>query len=477
MSINDNKQWYASSDDDFGLSKEEQREISSRALGEHLWEGIENIFGPMKLQRQLHSVSEFEKRFPDHPIKMDEDDDPYVSHKVGDWEGRYFDGPYIDLHHKKYGPMECINLQGNDGETHKLTQDEFRHEVEHFVKHDAQQYVDSEEGHRHSSKNITHKDLLDSQNKGIDLIHYTHGRQCGATHQEILDAHSNGINLNGYSLARDSKANHKETLDAHSKGVNLDNYAYARYYGATHKETLDAHSKGIRLNYYNWARDSKANHDEILDAQDKNIDLRDYVWARHSKATHQEVLDAHSKGINVNYYGYARDSKATHKEVLDAVSKGIDLSGYGDVRHSKATHQEILDAHSNGINLNGYSLARDSKANHDEILDAHSKGVDLRKYGILRGRSYNHDEALENLIPDYNPWDGINWKSSSKWYLASPGGTCLGCGTPLSNRMDSYCPTCTEIMSQSNDMDYMQINPNHPEARPFQKPHDFSGNE
>jgi len=26
-------------------------------------------------------------------------------------------------------------------------------------------------------------------------------------------------------------------------------------------------------------------------------------------------------------------------------------------------------------------------------------------------------------------------------------------------------------------MAYMQVNPRHPEARPFQKPHDFSGNE
>ena len=215
---NASKQHLASTDDNFGISKREQSEMAARAIGEHLCESMENIFAPggFKLQQHQHTISEFEKRFPDHPIHIEEDDDPYVSHKVGDWEGRYYNGPYIELHHKKYGPMEVINLQGSDGETHKLSQDEFRSDVEHFVKHDAQQYVDNEE---------------------------------------------------------------------------------------------------------------------------------------------------------------------------------------------------------------------------------------------------------------------YNGRSSSKWYLASPGGTCLGCGTPLSNRMDSYCPTCTDIMSQSNDLDYMQTNPNHPEARPFQKPHDFSGNE
>jgi len=233
--------WYASVDDeDFGLSKREQSEIAGKAIAEHLWEGIDHIFGPQKLMLRLHTVSEFEKRFPDHTIQIDENDEPYVSHKVGDWEGRYFDGGFIELHHKKYGPMDLINLQDRDGEIYKPNQDEFHHEVEHFVKHDAQQYVDNEKRRRSSSKIIS----------------------------ENLFSNINNSN----------------------------------------------------------------------------------------KFTH---------------LGTNKDS----------------------------TH------------------------------------------------------------------------------LASPSGTCLSCGTPLSNRMDSYCPTCSEISSQANDMAYQQINPNHPEARPFQKPHDYSGNE
>ena len=209
----------ASSDDDFGISKREQSEMAGRAIGEHIWDKMEDIFGPMKLQHQLHTVGELAKRFPDHIIQVDESDEPYVSHKVGDWEGRYFDGPYIEMHHVKHGPMEVIDVgregDPSEGKDRKITPAELRGEVEHFIKHDAQQYVDSAEQNPRTS------------------------------------------------------------------------------------------------------------------------------------------------------------------------SSKQDFSG----------------------------------------------------------------------------------------------GTCLGCGTLLSTRMDSYCPTCTDIMSQSNDLDYMQTNPNHPEARPFQKPHDFSGNE
>ena len=152
--------WYeASADDDFGISKREQSEMVGRAMGEHIWDKMEDIFAPggFKLQQQQHTISEFEKRFPNHPIKIEEDDDPYVSHKVGDWDGRYYNGPYIDLHHKKYGPMEVINLQNADGKTHKLKQDEFRLEVENFVKNDAQQYVDNEEYNNRTSSKWYHE--------------------------------------------------------------------------------------------------------------------------------------------------------------------------------------------------------------------------------------------------------------------------------------------------------------------------------
>jgi hypothetical protein len=159
--------WYheASNDDEnFGLNEREQAKIKGKAIADYLWEGLENIFAPMGfgLQKKLETLKELEERFPNHTIKIEEDDDPYVSHKVGDWEGRYYGGPYIDLHHKKYGPMEVINLHNYEtNENHKLTQNELHNEVEHFVKHDAQQYVDAEENHKHGAKKTDYDHIID----------------------------------------------------------------------------------------------------------------------------------------------------------------------------------------------------------------------------------------------------------------------------------------------------------------------------
>lgn len=61
--------------------------------------------------------------------------------------------------------------------------------------------------------------------------------------------------------------------------------------------------------------------------------------------------------------------------------------------------------------------------------------------------------------------------------FASLGGTCTNCGAILSNRMDMLCPKCTDLSADAEALRYEQINPRHPEARPFQKPHDYSGNE
>ena len=61
--------------------------------------------------------------------------------------------------------------------------------------------------------------------------------------------------------------------------------------------------------------------------------------------------------------------------------------------------------------------------------------------------------------------------------VASLTGSCRMCGIPLSTRMDTYCPDCTRTMQSIEAAEYEQVNPNHPEARPFDAPHNFSGNE
>ena len=95
----------------FGMSQHEANQMHGRALGEHLWEGMENIFGPMKLNTMQHSMTELSQRFPNRPLLPDpETDEPYVSARHGDWEGRYHNGPSVELHHSKLGAQEVIHV-------------------------------------------------------------------------------------------------------------------------------------------------------------------------------------------------------------------------------------------------------------------------------------------------------------------------------------------------------------------------------
>jgi len=137
----------ASQDNDFGLSKREQAEISGKALAEHIWEQMENILAPegFALQRKQHTITELEQRFPDHKIMVDEDDDePYVSHKIGPWEARYYNGPYIDIHHQRHGCLDCIHVgydgPDNEGKLHKLSQDEFHQDLQNWVDEHGEEY-------------------------------------------------------------------------------------------------------------------------------------------------------------------------------------------------------------------------------------------------------------------------------------------------------------------------------------------------
>ena len=206
----------------------------------------------------------------------------------------------------------------------------------------------------------------------------------------------------------------EEKNDARAKGINLYDYGKAREHGATHNEILDMHSKGLGLHDYAYARQRGATHNEILEARSNGINLHDYAYARQYDVNHNEALEADSKGINLRDYANVRYS-ATHNEILDAHSKGLDIFDYGCARRYGATHNEILDAHSKSLDLLRYATARRYGATHNEILDANSKGISLRDYAYTRSSDANHEQALTEFLPDYNPWDDIFNKNSSKY--------------------------------------------------------------
>lgn len=74
-------------------------------------------------------------------------------------------------------------------------------------------------------------------------------------------------------------------------------------------------------------------------------------------------------------------------------------------------------------------------------------------------------------------YDEPSFKPSRMWYEASVDGKCTNCGAILDNRLDTYCPNCVNLNVEQEALRNTHINPNHPEARPWMKPHDYSGNE
>jgi len=627
--------WYeASADDDFGISKREQNEIAGRAMGEHIWDKLEDIFGPIGLQNKLHSVGELEKRFPNHPIQIEDEDDPYVSHKVGDWEGRYFNGPYIELHHKKYGPMEVINVGD-----HKIGQDEFRHDVEHFVKHDAQQYIDNEEyngrissihkavpyhvsPHEHFDS-IKHKGLMpgsDESNKwpnGIEPLVYMSptaddaelwGNEIGnARHrQDIeLDHEMEKWQLDNPMDYPELDDKNTERHDAHffdlwhvnTKGLPVEE----RNTDLGVKEIVSkdpiSHDRIIHIKKFvssMWYEAEKVmpsaenNPWEINPQDPQDIDKLDRSDKSPCKCPDDRcklTVDDPKHGTGTGY-GYhkcrCRDCR-DYIALYERKRKGLDLNipiipnvdqqnvlnmipienlfnDPNDPRHGTTTGYNIgcqcdpcknagseyfkqykLDklqemqndpdheyhgtptGYSNGCRCDScknagneydkqYKLDKLEKMQNDPDHELHgtttgynigchcvpcknAKSEYVKQYKLDKLEKMQNDPDHElhgtlagyvagcKCVPcknaglEYRKQYRKNKKQSSMWYLASPSGTCLNCAVPLTNRMDNYCGTCHGIMQQGESQAYMQVNPNHPEARPFQKPHDFSGNE
>jgi hypothetical protein len=102
---------------DFGISERESREMQGRALGEHLYEGLEMAMtgekGGFKAAVDANALERM-RDFPAHMVKFDEDGSPYVHHKTGKWTSTWSGGGYIDHTHDKHGTLDCTNVTDYD---------------------------------------------------------------------------------------------------------------------------------------------------------------------------------------------------------------------------------------------------------------------------------------------------------------------------------------------------------------------------
>ena len=453
------KKWYeASADDDFGISKREQSEMVGRAMGEHIWDKMEDIFGPIGLQSKLHTVTELEQRFPNHQIKIDEDDDPYVSHKVGDWEGRYFNGAYINMHHKKYGEQDGIHVghdgDENKGNLHKLTENEFHNNIKNWISEYGPDYLAQYEPRpKRSSKwyLASEKVMPSSENNPWEMIP-----------QDPDNIGPSPVNVdNSPCKCPDDRC--KLTVDdpRHGTITGYSNKCKCRpcrdislMYNRK-KRGIDLDAPIIPL----------VDQQNVLDMIPKENIFNDSDDPRHGTLTgyNSDCKCDPCKNANIEYQKEYKLDKL--QEMQNDPSHELHGTRIGYAVGCKC--QNCIDA--------GNKYDRQLKLNK---LQEMQNDPDHEFHGTQKGyRIGCKCKNCKDAASEYRKKYRKNKKNSSKWYHESSNGTCLNCGVPLSDRMDNYCGTCHNIMAQSEDMAYMQVNPRHPEARPFQKPHDFSGNE
>lgn len=98
---------------DFGISPQEESEMAGRALGEHLYDSLEMMMtgrqGGFRDEAKAKAMEKM-RGFPAHAFGIDEDGDPYVHIKTGNWTSTWHGGGYITHTHKKHGPLEVTNL-------------------------------------------------------------------------------------------------------------------------------------------------------------------------------------------------------------------------------------------------------------------------------------------------------------------------------------------------------------------------------
>ena len=127
------------------FSKKEESEIAGNAIGAHLFESIENIFGSVKEGAQKAAKLRM-GLIPDEMKQTDENGELHVSYtSPKGWKHTWHGGPYIEHHHPKERnyAIDVSNVEKYDRATGTstiptLTKDEFLNECHDWEKEQGQ---------------------------------------------------------------------------------------------------------------------------------------------------------------------------------------------------------------------------------------------------------------------------------------------------------------------------------------------------
>lgn len=123
----------------------EESEIAGNAIGAHLFEGVEGIFGSIREGAQQAAKLRM-GLIPDEMKKRDEEGELHVSYtSPKGWNHTWHGGPYITHHHPKTGPVSVTNVEKYDRQAGTsfiptLTKDEFIDECHNWENEEGQSY-------------------------------------------------------------------------------------------------------------------------------------------------------------------------------------------------------------------------------------------------------------------------------------------------------------------------------------------------
>ena len=92
-----------------GLSRKEEGQIASDALGGHLWAGIEGAMGSYRSTMESAAYDRMRQSgYDSEAIKMHPEDGPYIDHRSGPYTARWHGGEYADITHRT-APGQAID--------------------------------------------------------------------------------------------------------------------------------------------------------------------------------------------------------------------------------------------------------------------------------------------------------------------------------------------------------------------------------
>lgn len=119
----------------FGMSEREAAEIKGKALGGHLFDQMEGIFGSYKANVQGAAYDNLSHRFGSHNVQIDEEGSPYYEVHEGSHALRYHGGSTFNYY--KHGKNVDASTTYEHGD---MLSSDFRNRLHQWVQEDSDYY-------------------------------------------------------------------------------------------------------------------------------------------------------------------------------------------------------------------------------------------------------------------------------------------------------------------------------------------------